>query len=283
MNTYEAKQEARRERLEAAADRAEKRAADAYDRADMREEKSGIPLGQPILVGHHSEGRHRAALKRADNAMRKSVTESKRAADLRAKAAGVGKGGISSDDPDAIDKLRAKLANRVERQAFMRAANKVVRKAIKAGVKDAESEGWDDYLAALCEAAGRPLNHAFDQSVCLNLLQPDFAGSVGFADFELSNNNAQIKRIENRIAQLEANAGAESKCETYDGFNLVENTDANRVQFIFEGKPSAGIRACLKSNGFRWAPSQGAWQRQLNNAGRWAATQVVNQLKGDAA
>ncbi len=37
-----------------------------------------IPLGQPILVGHHSERRHRRDIERIDNAMRRSVDESKR-------------------------------------------------------------------------------------------------------------------------------------------------------------------------------------------------------------
>ncbi|HRM75967.1 MAG TPA: DUF3560 domain-containing protein, partial [Paracoccus sp. (in: a-proteobacteria)] len=89
----------RRDRLEAAADRAETRANAAYKRADMSEASTGIPFGQPILVGHHSESRHRRAIERADNAMRKSVAEDKRARELRAKAASVGTGGISSEDP----------------------------------------------------------------------------------------------------------------------------------------------------------------------------------------
>lgn len=75
MNHYERKQEARRERLLAAAERAEAQSEAAYKRADLREEASGIPFGQPILVGHHSERRHRAAIKRADNAMRASIEE----------------------------------------------------------------------------------------------------------------------------------------------------------------------------------------------------------------
>ncbi len=95
MNSYERKQEDRRARLEAAADRAESRSNEAYKRADMSEGATGIPFGQPILVGHHSEGRHRAAIKRADNAMRKSIDEGNRAKELRGKAAAVGTGGIS--------------------------------------------------------------------------------------------------------------------------------------------------------------------------------------------
>ena len=44
------------------------------------------------------------------------------------------------------------------------------------------------------------------------------------------------------------------------------------MQLIFEEKPDANQRQELKSNGFKWAPSQGAWQRQLNqNAIRAAA------------
>ena len=40
----------------------------------------------------------------------------------------------------------------------------------------------------------------------------------------------------------------------------------------FEEKPDADTRQALKSEGFKWAPSQGAWQRQLNqNAIRAAA------------
>jgi len=77
------------ELAERTSERAEKHEAAstaAGRRADLREEVSGIPLGQPILVGHHSERRHRAALERADRAMRKSVEESKYAARLEARA-----------------------------------------------------------------------------------------------------------------------------------------------------------------------------------------------------
>lgn len=38
-----------------------------------------IPMGQPILVGHHSERRHRRDLDRIDSQMGKSIEESKRA------------------------------------------------------------------------------------------------------------------------------------------------------------------------------------------------------------
>ena len=277
MNAYERKQEARRERLEAAADRARAQANAAYKRADLREEVSGIPFGQPILVGHHSEGRHRAAIKRADNAMRASIEAGKRAGELAARAAAVGTGGISSDDPEAIQKLQAEIDKAKARQEMMKAANKLIRKAVKAGITGPESDGFDAYRLEMVEIGGDRLANA-----AIKLLKPDFCGRIGFADFETSNNLANIKRMEKRIAQLRAAhaaaeaAGGEEKRTAYQGLcEVVENFEENRLQIVFEGKPDAAIRAELKSNGFRWAPSQGAWQRQLNNGARYAATRFL--------
>ena len=51
-----------------------------------------------------------------------------------------------------------------------------------------------------------------------------------------------------------------------------------RVQFIFDDKPDEETRELLKANGFRWAPSQGAWQRQLTPAGKAAAKRVQEKL-----
>lgn len=44
-------------------------------------------------------------------------------------------------------------------------------------------------------------------------------------------------------------------------------------------KPDAETRSILKSNGFRFAPSQNnAWQRHLNNNGRYALKRVIEIL-----
>ena len=52
-----------------------------------------------------------------------------------------------------------------------------------------------------------------------------------------------------------------------------------RLQLFFESKPEQKVRDILKSNGFKWTPSQSAWQRQLTNNSRYALEQVINQLK----
>lgn len=242
MNSYEAKQEARRERLERAADRARNKANQLFDRADLREEKSGIPFGQPVLVGHHSERRHRRAIERADNAMRRGVEESKRANELASRAASIGTGGISSDDPDAISKLRAELAACERQQADMKAQNAAWKAQGNKPGRQADGT-WVD-----------PPNPSY----------------------RLTNNNANIRRIQKRIAQLEQNATREHKeIEYANGVKLIQNVEENRLQIIFPGKPDEDTRKKLKSYGFRWSPTFGAWQRQLSNAAIYAAKNFV--------
>ena len=60
----------------------------------------------------------------------------------------------------------------------------------------------------------------------------------------------------------------------FDRGRVVVNTTENRLQIIFDGKPDADIRTELKSEGFRWAPSQGAWQRQLTDNAMRAARRL---------
>lgn len=276
MNDYQAKLDAKRERLENAADRAERKANATFEQADLREEKSGIPLGQPILVGHHSEGRHRRALERADNAMRTSVEQSKRAGELRARAESVGTGGINAQDPEAITKLREKLADLETAQRNMKDANRIVRKWSKKGVTHETQDGlFIDYAAQL----GAVADH-FTDALARKMLEPHYGRVVAFESYQLTNNNAKIKATKERLASLEAMQDSAPVREKIEGVCVyVENPDLARVQLFFEGKPADAVRAILKSNGFRWAPSETAWQRHLNNRGRFAAKQVIRQIQ----
>ena len=73
----EAKQERAEDRAERMADRARDAAAEAMARFNSGNVQAVRHLnGQPILVGHHSERRHRALLERADNDMRKGIEAS---------------------------------------------------------------------------------------------------------------------------------------------------------------------------------------------------------------
>lgn len=259
MNAYEERLQARKERLEARAGTAAARSDAAYNRS--RKATEGIVMGQPILVGHHSEGRHRRDLARSENAMRQSWEESQKAQHYAAKAASVGTGGISSDDPEAVRKLREELAELQKSQELMKAANKAIRVN-----KTPEAQ-----LAALV-ALG------FSAESAAGLLRPDFARRIGFPAYKLSNQNANIRRIEARIKDLEQHAQRESKSVEAEGYTYHEDTEENRVMFRFEGKPDEAIRSALKAQAFKWSPSRGAWVRQLNGNGIYAASLVIQQL-----
>lgn len=69
--------EARVDRFSGYAENAAKSAEQAHDRVSQIAD--GIPLGQPILVGHHSERRARRDAEKIQSGMNKAISESKRA------------------------------------------------------------------------------------------------------------------------------------------------------------------------------------------------------------
>jgi len=258
MNRYEEKQEARRERLLARAEKNRSLSTASYNRA--RRIMDGIPLGQPILVGHHSEKHHRRDIARIDAGIGKSVNLGNYADELERRADSVGKAGISSDDPEAVVKLKEKLADMEARQARMKAVNSAFRKGTLAEL-GISPEGIERIKQEVEKA------YSWDKKP--------------HAGWELSNNNANIKRVKQRTEELlrKAETDEEKETEHLDGeLTIRENPDINRIQLLFKGKPPEDTRTLLKWLGFRWSPYEGAWQRHLNESGRWAAKRVVEQL-----
>lgn len=98
--------------------------------------------------------------------------------------------------------------------------------------------------------------------------------------FGLANNSANMRRVEERIKLMEVK---EAKANTtgqqefpFDGFTVTYNHEADRIQVRHDSKPAPEIIYQFKRNGFRWSPSFGAWQRQLNNNGISAANHLLN-------
>lgn len=172
-----------------------------------------------------------------------------------------GKEIIKSSDGDAVEKLEKKLDELKAMQEKMKAANRAIR------LKDIEK--GDAKLKEL----------GFSEQQIKDLRTPDFCGRLGFPDYALQNNNANIHRVEGRLKSLKAakeQGTQETECKF---FKVVENTDIMRLQLFFEGKPEPEVREVLKSNGFRWAPSQSAWQRQLTDNARYSLKQVIERLE----
>lgn len=242
MNDYEEKRAAKIERMH---NRAASLAAQSETSLNSaRAIGSMIPFGQPILVGHHSEGRHRRDIARIDSKMRKGFEMAKEAEDLERRATNAETStAVSSDDPEAVTKLKEKLAKLAKAQEQMALGNRMIRKGAPA--------------AELATALGLSLEMA------TKLLEKDFAGRIGFAPYQLSNNSSEIRRCKQRIEQLETKATRPvPPPETY-GKITIEESD-NRVRVHFPAKPSADTRTALKSAGFKWAPSADAWQRMAS-------------------
>ena len=84
---------------------------------------------------------------------------------------------------------------------------------------------------------------------------------VPYPSFLLTNNNANIRRVRQRINDLKNRS--EFVGWTFPGGEAKINEAENRLQLFFDEKPPEDQRRELKSGGFQWAPSQGAWRCQL--------------------
>ncbi len=93
-----------------------------------------------------------------------------------------------------------------------------------------------------------------------------------YEPFTLANNNQNIRATRRRIEQLQATKQkGTTRSETDfmgERVEVIENTEAMRLQLVFDGKPADEVRTVLKKNGFKWSPKNGAWQRQLTNNAR---------------
>ena len=175
-----------------------------------------------------------------------------------------GMGGISADDPAAVSKLESKLAKLEKAQETMKAVNAYYRK----------HKTLDGCPAISPEQAEKLKSEMASQWHIEDKPYPTWA---------LSNNNAEIRRVKERIASLTKQKEMGYVGWEFDGGKVEANTADNRLQIFFDGKPDPDTRAELKGNGFKWAPSAGAWQRQLNDNAIYAADRIkaIQPLTGE--
>ena len=166
-----------------------------------------------------------------------------------------GMGGISADDPNAVQKLEQKLAGLEKSQETMKAVNAYYRKhKTLDGCPHLSPEGIEKMKAEMSSSW-----HYEDKP---------------YPTWALSNNSAEIRRVKERIKSLSRQKEIGYVGWEFAGGKVEANTQDNRLQIFFEGKPDAEVREELKGNGFRWSPKAGAWQRQLNDNAYFAANYV---------
>jgi len=169
------------------------------------------------------------------------------------------------DDPQAAAKLEAKLVKLESAQETMKAVNAYFR-------KNKTLEG----CPSLTPEQITKLQQEMSQSWHLDKSRP-------YPAYMLSNNNAEIRRIRGRIEQVRQHEDTNFAGWEFDGGRVEANKADNRLQVFFDGKPDEAARDELKANGFRWAPSVGAWQRQLNKNAYYAAGYIscIQPISGE--
>ena len=168
---------------------------------------------------------------------------------------------ISSDNPNAVELLKEKIAKLEKNQETMKAANKLIKNS---------KIDHDAKIKQLIELG-------FTEEQSKKLFVPNFYG-IGFASFELSNNNANIRRLKQRLIGLERRFNDSTVEKIINGVKIVDNVEDNRLQLFFGYKPPELIRNQLKSAGFHWTPSLGCWQRFRSNSAKRQAEEILDSI-----
>lgn len=173
----------------------------------------------------------------------------------------IGSGPVDLADPHAreilTDKLN-KLQNELESEKAMNAHYR----------KHKTMKGFPNISDQCAES--------FDQAI---LDSPPFA-QTPFPSFQLTSLRGKIKRVQARLDELDKRASEQGQPEEnikFDGGEIVRNLEADRLQILFDEKPDEATRAKLKQNGFRWSPTNSAWQRKLTPNAEIAARRVFEK------
>ena len=162
-----------------------------------------------------------------------------------------------------LERYKSELEGMQKTQELMKACNVIIKKA----------KGKDCTTELI--AAG--LKEKYAKSI----QEPDHCGRIGFASYQLTNNLANIKRVEQRIKELEAKEAARvetgEKRFSFNGGEMVINYEADRIQIFFDNRPTTEELAAWKQKGlssFNWSPSNKCWQRKITGNAHFAVRQM---------
>ena len=253
MNDYEERKQARIDRLHEKAEKASIESHKLWKQSgDML---SRIPEGQPYITDSSSYKSDRRMREGIGKKMEQSFAAMEKAEYFERKAqAAENNTAISSDDPEALAKLKEKLESLQISQTRMKQINAYYK-------KNGTCRGFHGLSDELADKLVEDMrHHPWDK-------RP-------FAAYALANNNQNINTVKKRIAQLTEAKELGYQGWEFDGGKVVANADMNRLQIFFDGIPDEEVRRELKGRGFKWARSVGAWQRQLTDNAIYAASRI---------
>lgn len=255
---YFERKESRIERLREKSEKMKAESVEAFSNA--RKIQDNIPLGQPILIGHHSEKRSKKDRDKIDASIKKSVEKQERAEyyDEKIKAAEKNTK-ISSDNPQAIELLEEKISKLKARQQTYKDMNKYYK-------KHKTMTGFED----LSDEKAEEINRRIDEDYSFN--------KKPAPSYILSNLNAMIKSAEKRLEQLKELDAMEYEEVEFDSCTVISNDITNRVEMHFGYKPNEDMRTMLKRKGFKWSRNNGCWQRLRNKNSLSIAINLAKEI-----
>ncbi len=178
---------------------------------------------------------------------------------IRAKKAILRKAKPETTYLSELERYRAELEGMKRNHELMKEGNKRIKDALKQGVN------IDEYLTLTFGIKPHML---------------DWTMRWGFG---LQNNNANMKRVEQRIKELEAkeaNRTTEPEKEfVFEGGKIVMNYEADRIQIFFDTRPTQSELIEWKQKGlnsFNWSPSNNCWQRKITGNAIWSTKRIFN-------
>lgn len=258
---YQERKEARINRYEELARKNDRQASEDFE---YNKRMAGVLQAEPIKVGHHSERRHRRDLERMDNRMSRGVKAMEKAEYYRKRVeAAESNAAISSDNPDATELLREELSEAEKRHAEKKRLNREFKK-LKGDVEEFAK-----------------VETSFPDLIKEGLRTIEVVPYHGRPFPFLNNSNANIKRMKQRIRQLETLDAAEFKSETIGDITIEHDPEDNRTRVIFPNKPSSEVRTRLKRSGFRYSRKNNAWQRHYSKTALELARHIASSVSNE--
>jgi hypothetical protein len=160
---------------------------------------------------------------------------------------------ISASDPQATEKLTAKLQKCEEAHETMKGVNAHWRKTGSC----VGAPGITDEQAAKIDTRIASAQYPWDKTP--------------YSDYSLKNNYAEIKRLKTRIETLARNKETGFNGWEFEGGHAEANTEINRLQLFFDGRTDKETHSALRHAGFVFSRANSAYQRQLNDNAIYAA------------
>lgn len=141
-------------------------------------------------------------------------------------------------------------------QELMKSANKIIRDK-----KEHKSE--------------RLIELGYKEKQAEIILKPNCMGNIGFASYTLTNNNAKIKRLKDKVLIMKNRIARKESFEPipFEGGSI--DIQADRVCIFHDDKPEKDVRDKMKARGFHWSHNYECWSRKHTARALYDAKEII--------